>query len=182
MWYYKYNHKSIKNIRKYGGCKRPVDLHKAAPVHQTLTICFIHPLKCTSNLFLKLSTVPALTTCLLSLFHSFTTILVNQFLPISFLNLNLSSLKPFVHVLTFSLTMRTLFMSPLLKPLTHLNTFVLDLPLPYVFLKSVDWSVLIYPCKLTSLSPESLKSSFFVLLLVYLHPFYSTRPELHSII
>ena len=41
-----------------------------------------------------------------------------------FLVLILSSLKPFVRVLTFSLTMKTLFMSHLLKPLTHLNTSI----------------------------------------------------------
>ena len=43
-----------------------------------------------------------------------------HFLPVSFLNLNLSSWKPFVRVFTFSLTMRTLFMSRLSKILIHL--------------------------------------------------------------
>ena len=73
------------------------------------------------NLFFKVSTVPVLTTCLLSFFQSSTTLLVNQFLPISFPYLNLSSLKPFVRVHTFSMTMRTLPISPLLKPLIYLN-------------------------------------------------------------
>ena len=35
------------------------------------------------------------------------------------------------------------------------ETLLSDLPLPFVFLKSVNWGVLIYPCKLSSLSPES---------------------------
>ena len=70
------------------------------------------------KLFLKISTVPIFTTCLLSLFHSSTTQLVNQSLPISFLNLNL-----FKIICLYSnclLDYEYLIMSPLLKPLTLL--------------------------------------------------------------
>ena len=77
-----------------------------------------------SNLFLKQSIVLALTTCLLSLFHLSTTLSVNQFFPMSFLNLNFSSIKPLALVTPGPLTVSTLLMSPLLNHLTHLNTSI----------------------------------------------------------
>ena len=75
-----------------------------------------------SNCFFELSHVLALITCLLSLLHSSTILFVNHLFPISFLNLNLCSLKPFVRVLFCSLNMRTLFLYRVLKPLIHFNT------------------------------------------------------------
>ena len=74
----------------------PVDQLKALNIYHLFFFSSIN----VSNLLLKISTVLALTTCLLSLFHSSSTLLENQFVHFFLLNLNLSSSKPFVHVLT----------------------------------------------------------------------------------
>ena len=62
--------------------------------------------------------VKMLLNCLLLIV--FAELLVNQLSSMSFL----FSLKPFVCVQTFYLTMKTLFMFPLLKALTHINTSI----------------------------------------------------------
>ena len=56
-----------------------------------------------ASLLLKLPIVCALTTCWLSLFQSSTILFVNQFLPISFINLHFFSLNPLLLVLSSSL-------------------------------------------------------------------------------
>ena len=66
-----------------------------------------------SSLLLKLPIVCALTTCWLSLFQSSTTLFVNQFLPISLLNLHFSSLNLLFFVLSWLLIVRTFPTSPL---------------------------------------------------------------------
>ena len=104
-----------------------------------------------SNLFLKISTVFALTIYLLSMFHSSITLLVNQVFSIYFLNLNKSILKQLFCVLTYSLS---LFISLNLWAADHdsptlLNSFFLRsnylflLRLGYIyFLCLTTWIVL----------------------------------------
>ena len=89
---------------------------------------FIHP---TLHLYpyshtLIQSTDSALTTCLPSLFQSFTTPLVNQYLPRSVLNLRFSSLYSFPRVLSWLLTSKTWSMFPLLVPFTHWKTSIIS--------------------------------------------------------
>ena len=67
-----------------------------------------------SNCLLKLPIDSLLTMCLLSLFQSFITLLVNQYLPVSVLNLSFSSMYPFPRVLSWLLDSKTWSMFPLL--------------------------------------------------------------------
>lgn len=70
-----------------------------------------------SNLFLNVTIVLTLNTSLLSLFDSYPTLLVNQFLPLSLLNLNLSSLNPLLHVVSGSFYQQKLVNIPFIKAL-----------------------------------------------------------------
>lgn len=75
---------------------RPDGLHMAAPEDEFFTRIFSG----TSSIHLKLSIVFVSTKYLLDLFHLFSTLFVNQFWPISFLNFNLPTLYPLLRVLT----------------------------------------------------------------------------------
>ena len=103
-----------KNIRKLQNVRGPT---RGSSCYSLIT--YIHfsfsSIKLSSPL-LKLPIVCSLTTCWLNLFQSSTTLFVNQFLLISFLNLHFSSLNPLLILLSWLLTVWTFPTTPLLNP------------------------------------------------------------------
>lgn len=84
----------------------PHSIHLVTPEKKKKIKVSNHIPSLSTNLFilhLKLSSLFASIEHLLTLCHSFIAVFVNQFLLISFLNLNLSSLYPLSRVLTFFL-------------------------------------------------------------------------------
>ncbi len=108
-------HKNIRSLQEAG---RPTQGSSCTPKPT------YHPLPSLSmylsSLFLKVSVVLAPTTWLLSALHPSTTLLANQYLPMSLLNLIFLNLNPLPRVLPCSPTGNTLLTSPLLKPFIHL--------------------------------------------------------------